>query len=371
MMVNYNDILQYSKKYSVLLRGQLISVLIAGTGVFATFLSSTTPTSNIPTLMNLINYILLSTFVLKRYVSKRYNNSTLDQKAAIDDDIPRKPLYWYMFAALLDMEANFLVILAYNYTSVTSIMLLDCFTIPSSIILSRLFLSYQYSYKHVLGATVCILGLVVIVITDVYTNNSDSPANALLGDVYCLVGSFLYACSNVLQEYMVKSHNREEYLGLLGSFGSVIALVQCFLVDYSNIRASHFSASTICYLIGFNTCLFLMYTNASLFLVESDATLFNLSLLTSDVYAVIFSYFFSGQLVHWTYFIAFCLVVVGLGIYHNERPPTTKSDVNLRDSCETSVQSASAKYELVSDNLSLPYELENQENPLHKDPVIV
>ena len=41
---------------------------------------------------------------------------------------------------------------------------------------------------------------------------------------------------------------------------------------------------------------------------EGDSILFNLSLLTSDIYAVIFTYFNSGKLVHWLYFVAFSAV---------------------------------------------------------------
>ena len=39
---------------------------------------------------------------------------------------------WYKYAALalLDVEGNYLVVLAFRFTSVTSITLLDCFSIP-------------------------------------------------------------------------------------------------------------------------------------------------------------------------------------------------------------------------------------------------
>jgi hypothetical protein len=64
-----------------------------------------------------------------------------------------------------------------------------------------------------------------------------------------------------------------------------------------------------------------MYTNTTSFLQKGDAILFNLGLLTSDVYAVIFTYFFKGYLVSWLYFLAFALVIVGLVIYHSEEAP--------------------------------------------------
>ena len=48
--------------------------------------------------------------------------------------------WWYVLAAFIDFEANFLVISAFNYTSFTSVALLDCFTIPSAMALSYFFL---------------------------------------------------------------------------------------------------------------------------------------------------------------------------------------------------------------------------------------
>ena len=49
---------------------------------------------------------------------------------------------WWKYAliALADVEANFLVGTAYQYTSITSIMLLDCFAIPCAMGLSYWFL---------------------------------------------------------------------------------------------------------------------------------------------------------------------------------------------------------------------------------------
>ena len=54
--------------------------------------------------------------------------------------------YMYLLAAVLDCEANFLVLEAYNYTSITSVMLLDCFTIPCAMVLSAIFLKCRSGY---------------------------------------------------------------------------------------------------------------------------------------------------------------------------------------------------------------------------------
>jgi solute carrier family 35 protein F1/2 len=73
-------------------------------------------------------------------------------------------------------------------------------------------------------------------------------------------------------------------------------------------------------MMGFVGCLFFMYTNTSLFLENSDAVVFNLSLLTSDIYAVAFSYMRTGTLAPWTYWMSFFLVCTGLTVYYRTPP---------------------------------------------------
>ena len=334
-----------------LIQGQWISILIAGTGIFASILSDTHPSTNFPLFMNSCNYILLATYLLRRYINhgvkpvavsddNNISSVHIDTSDVISEtshnsiqhelDETSRPLnknnilWWYVFAAILDVEANYLVLLAYNYTTITSVMLLDCFTIPVAMVLSYLFLGCRYNYMHILGTVICLLGLTCIVINDSLVANGDDAAegsNPVLGDILCLSSAVLYASSNVLQEHLVKFHDREEFLGYLGCFGFSIAVVQCLATDLAPMRRAHYSPKVIGAMSGFVVCLFLMYTNTTSFLQHGDAVLFNLSLLTSDVYAVIFTYFFHGYLVGWLYFVAFALVMVGLFIYHSQEAP--------------------------------------------------
>lgn len=321
-----------------LLQGQFISILIAGTGVFATILSDSN--ANFPLLMNLFNYLLLSLFLFRKMLrdraTARHNNDFFSLAATSEDplDSPRGQekgnvtperirinRWLYFLGAILDVEANFLVLEAYNYTNVTSIMLLDCFTIPCVMALSYFLLGCRYKVRHGFGVTLCVVGLVCIVVNDVLQGDSASENHALIGDLLCIGGCIFYASSNVLEETMVKYVDRDEYLGYVGSFGVGIAFVQCMIVDLHHMQQAHFTPTVILSMAGFILCLFFMYTNTTAFLQESDATLFNLGLLTSDVYAVIFTYFFDGYLVSWLYFLAFFFVLCGLLLYHSEKPP--------------------------------------------------
>ena len=68
-----------------------------------------------------------------------------------------------------------------------------------------------------------------------------------------------------------------------------------------------------------------MYSWTSLFLQAGDAAMFNLSLLTSDVYALIFSYLVEKVTPNGLYFVAFAIIFVGLVVYHLQPPPTEAS----------------------------------------------
>ena len=76
--------------------------------------------ASLPTTQSFINYVLLATI---------YGGIWLRSGNRVTRNV------WYKYAALagLDVEANYLVVLAYRYTSITSVTLLDCFTIPGAL----------------------------------------------------------------------------------------------------------------------------------------------------------------------------------------------------------------------------------------------
>ena len=123
------------------------------------------------------------------------------------------------------------------------------------------------------------------------------------------------------------------------------------IVEYNTISSTTNTLSllVLVYMMGFTLCMFLIYTNASLFLQDLDSTLFNLSLLTSDVYAVLFAYFVYHTIVHWLYFIAFPLVVLGLVLYHAEASPQ-KVNSNNNNNNNNNNNKENLIYNPLSDN---------------------
>ena len=95
--------------FLILIIGQLLSLLLCGTGTTAQLLQVKYDVS-IPTSLAFINYVLLALTFGVYLASRR-------------DFVDIVSVNWWKYIALgvIDVEANFLVILAYHYTSLTSI----------------------------------------------------------------------------------------------------------------------------------------------------------------------------------------------------------------------------------------------------------
>ncbi|KAK3015315.1 hypothetical protein RJ639_006163 [Escallonia herrerae] len=120
--------------------------------------------------------------------------------------------------------------------------------------------------------------------------------NPLKGDILVIVGSMLYAISNVSEEFLVKSADRVELMAMLGLFGAIISACQIGILERDELKSIHWSAGAMC-----------------------GSTMLNLSLLTSDMWAVLIRIFAYHEKVDWMYFVAFAAVAVGLVVY--SRPP--------------------------------------------------
>lgn len=294
-----------SSSLGVLALGQLLSVLVTGTGICSTILASRG--MSFPMLQSTLTYVVLS---LQLVASARRRTAER---------------WWkYALIAVVDFEANFLLILAYRYTSIASVMLLDCATIPCIMLLSRAVLKARYTRKHALGVCLCIVGLACAIASDWFClqRGGEASPDAVLGDALTLCGAALYAVSNVCQELLVKQHGRDEFLGYVGLFGGLLGLLQTGLLEGAQLRAAVWEPAALGLLGGFTAFLVAFYHLTSLFMQRADAALFTLSLLTSDVYAVAFAALAERQRFCALYGVGFALTIGGVVIFTREHPPT-------------------------------------------------
>lgn len=282
-----------------LVLGQVLSLLITSTGFSSSELARRG--INAPTSQSFLNYVLLAVV---------YGCTLMYRKKAL-----KAKWYYYVLLGLVDVEANFLVVKAYQYTSITSIMLLDCWSIPSVIFLTWFFLKTKYRFRKAIGVAICVVGLVVVVFSDVHAKDRSGGSNPLKGDLLVIAGSTLYAISNVSEEFFVKSADRVELMAMLGLFGAFVSACQIIILERNELESIQWSAGAVLPFIGFAVAMFLFYSGVPILLKISGSTMLNLSLLTSDMWTVLIRIFAYHQKVDWMYFIAFATVAVGLVIY--------------------------------------------------------
>lgn len=86
-----------------------------------------------------------------------------------------KQRWWkYIFLGLADVEANYTIVKAYQYTTLTSVQLLDCFGIPVLMALSWFILRARYRLIHFIAVAVCLLGVGTMVGADILAGRQDS-----------------------------------------------------------------------------------------------------------------------------------------------------------------------------------------------------
>ncbi|KAK8931267.1 hypothetical protein KSP39_PZI016101 [Platanthera zijinensis] len=145
-----------SKRWLIgLALGQFVSLLITSTGFASSELSR--KGINAPTSQSFFNYVLLAV---------AYGGWMIYRKRPL-----QMKWYFYLLLGFVDVEANYLVVKAYQYTSLTSVMLLDCCTIPSVIFLTWIFLKTKYRPKKFVGVAICIAGLALVVFSDVHASD--------------------------------------------------------------------------------------------------------------------------------------------------------------------------------------------------------
>uniref|UniRef100_A0A8C7X6T7 Solute carrier family 35 member F2 n=1 Tax=Oryzias sinensis TaxID=183150 RepID=A0A8C7X6T7_9TELE len=286
--------------------GQVLSLLICGTAVSCQFLADAGVRT--PMLQSFLNYaLLLLTYTLVLCTRKGEGNIL---------KMLRTKWWKYLLMGLADVEANYAVVKAYQFTTLTSIQLLDCFVIPVLMLLSRLFLKTRYRPVHFVAVAVCLLGVGAMVGADILIFlRSHSANNVMLGDGLVLLSAVLYAVSNLCQEHTVKNQSRVEFLGMMGLFGTLITGALCSAVMLFAVYA---------------LCMYALYSFMPVVVKMTSATAVNLSLLTADLFSLfcglfLFNYKFSAL-----YIISFVVITTGFILFNafptNSSPPENRAE---------------------------------------------
>ncbi|XP_062415467.1 solute carrier family 35 member F1 isoform X3 [Pungitius pungitius] len=258
--------------------GQVLSLLICAISLTSKYLAEDFH-ANTPVFQSFLNYILLF-LVYTTTLAVRQGDGNL---LAI-----LKQRWWkYMILGLIDIEANYLVLKAYQYTTLSSVQLLDCFGIPVVLLLSWFFLLVRYKTVHFVGVGLCLLGVGCMVGADILLGRQQGLAGEqkLFGDLLVVGGATLYGISNVCQEFIVKNLSRVEFLGMMGLFGSFFSGIQLAIMEHKELLKVPWDWQIGLLYICFSAFMFCLYSFMPVVLKRTSATSVNLSLLTADMYS--------------------------------------------------------------------------------------
>lgn len=333
--------------WKVLLFGQLLSVSMAASGASATDLVNRC-SLNAPTFQFGLLYFALTGhlvyLLIKHYCKgdRNFKYSSSSPYTFPGTSMPLGAPWWFFFVlAILNVEANFFTILAFRYTTLTSITLFDSLAIPAAMFTSKQLLGCKYYPSHIAGAAICFVGVVINVAVDLQIEEEEDLENPgaadhrMLGDVLAMAGGILYGVNDTLQELMVKKFSQTEFLGLLGFYGTLISVVQVLFLEMEEV-AKFFNGESRCetetglsLLAVFFVATYTNYVGRAKFLTISEAALLNLSLLTADLFSVLFSVFVEHIHPNPVFYAALVLIMGGVVVY--EIGPSPMVDVGPRD----------------------------------------
>ncbi|KAJ7583289.1 solute carrier family 35 member SLC35F1/F2/F6 [Mycena floridula] len=240
----------------------------------------------------------------------------------------------YLILAACDVEGNFMVVKAYQYTDLLSCMLLDAWAIPVCLFFSWLFMRTKYHWTQILGVLICVGGLGMLVASDMLTQKNWQPTARGKGD------AFMVAWCNIIRLYLtsqptppksfsfVKGPFTNKVVGCLGMFGFIICGAQAGGLEHAGMLTATWDGATIGLLIAYTAAMFILYTVAPLLYRMASSAYYNLSLLSSDFYGLLFGLFLFHYSPYWLYFIAFAIVLVGLIVYFWSSTPEEQGEVN-------------------------------------------
>lgn len=294
----------------VLALGQVLALCITSTNTFSSYIANSGNSS--PALQSLSHYILLVLVFLPYTISQM--GGFIEYWKMLKSD------GWkFILLSLADTQGNYFIVKAYRYTNLLSVALLDNMAIAFVVLFSYWFLNVRYKWSQYTGIGICILGVFLIILSNVLMSEDDSLFEAvsmLKGDLFVILSTSCYGAANVIEEFLVSKRPVYEVLSQMGLFGTIIISCQFFLFENESFENIQWSISVFGYFAGFSLSLFLMYVLTPLMFRMSSSAFYNISLLTSDFWALIIGVHVFGYKIFWLYPVGFVFTIAGVVCYY-------------------------------------------------------
>eukprot|EP00916_Digyalum_oweni_P023406 GHVL01038836.1.p1 GENE.GHVL01038836.1~~GHVL01038836.1.p1 ORF type:complete len:347 (+),score=41.43 GHVL01038836.1:128-1042(+) len=230
---------------------------------------------------------------------------------------------------ILTFEGNVLTFSSMSYTSMLSVTLLGCSSIPMVFFLSYWILKYTFFFRHYISIVVCAIGFIFMILADSSVAPTIDSRNSLYGDFLCLAAAAIYTISDIGEEMLLENVPIIEFLiwmSLIAIISSAIQTLIWFQNDFSILYDCFMSSVSIKYFILASLSQWAFDIMTPLAIMKGGASLYNLSLLSCQVYSAIVSYYIFSDPLHWSYTINMVLIIGGLIVYHTT--PVMKTSVN-------------------------------------------
>ncbi|KAF8720433.1 hypothetical protein AX14_010966 [Amanita brunnescens Koide BX004] len=282
--------------------GQIVSLCITCTNVTTTELVNYG--LSLPTMQNNFTYFALffmfTPYTVYKYGIKGWANLVL------------RDGWRYFVLAACDVEANFFAVKAYFYTDLLSCMLLVAWATPVCLFFSWVYMKPKYHWTQILGVLICMGGLGLLVASDLLTGKNWKAVDKGKGDAFMVAAGTLYGFSNATEELFVRKRPLHEVVGQLGMFGFIINTIQASLLEYKLMKNGKWSAVTVALILAYTAAMLVLYTVSPLLYRLASSTYYNLSLLSSNFYGLLFGLLLYHYKPFWLYFVSFLVVMVGL-----------------------------------------------------------
>lgn len=278
-------------------------------------------------------YVLLSAHLWLRSTKRGTDHGNEDGLYRLPGTRIRLQMPWwiYLMMSVLDIVPNFMQLVSFHYTSLTSTTLLGSLTVPSTMILSSRFLSRSFGRHHYVGVCLCVIGGGLTVWADFFdpqTVDASSNVHSYIGDMLAIIAAFIYGLGDVISEYCVKNVDRYELLGMLGLYGAIFTGLTFPWIDHEALagvvhgRTKSEQMQLVGVYVWYIASVLGYYMTEALFYVTSDATLLNLSMQASNLWAILFSFVAYHIIPPLLFYPALVLVVSGVCVYEWKSPGT-------------------------------------------------
>ncbi|KAL0580468.1 hypothetical protein V5O48_001538 [Marasmius crinis-equi] len=307
--------MMWTKRFVLsLLAGQVVSLCITCTNVTTTELGKRGWA--LPTTQSMFLYFTLF-LIYTPYTLYKYGFRGWAEMVFRDG-------WKYFILAAADVEGNFMVVKAYQYTDLLSCMLLDAWAIPACIFFTWLWMRTRYHWTQLLGVFICLGGLGMLVGSDVISGKTAGgpPLNRAKGDGFMIAGATLYGFTNATEELFVRKRPLYEasiasrnVVGQLGMWGIIISACQVGGLEVHDFKNHVWNGAVAGLIIAYTTGMLILYTVAPILYRMASSAYYNLSIISADFYGLLFGLFLYHYDPYWLYFISFAVTILGLITY--------------------------------------------------------